>query len=168
MNTTTPLSAEPTIGDPVPYMTTASKISWCEITEFVFIDGKKWYYGIDARTDAKVYRPLYISVNLLAAMEEYALSRTPEVSEEEIEKVAENHVSKIWGDHKGYRIEKADEKRCFKDGFKSALQYLTHNADEQISKWKGIKSDFYVEFSDKRGKVNADAVVITEWFKNRI
>jgi hypothetical protein len=102
--------------------------------------------------------------------EEYALSRTPEVSEEEIEKVAEEHVSKIWGDHKGYRIEKADEKRCFKDGFKSALQYLGEKkqgvteagiTDKSCLKFDHVIVDKPVEFNITEKEFNElDGIII--------
>lgn len=54
------------IGDIVFYKNTRGNIKQAKITEFVNIERNNsiWFYGIDTITNAKVWYPLHISIEL--------------------------------------------------------------------------------------------------------
>lgn len=51
------------VGDIVPYKNTRGNIKEAEVTGFKKIDrnGKWWFYGIDTKTNAKVFYPEHLS-----------------------------------------------------------------------------------------------------------
>lgn len=67
------------VGDVVPYINTAQKISWCKITDFENTTGRNpiWFRGFDTKTEAKVWYSEFLSHNYFSFAKEYAAQLTP-------------------------------------------------------------------------------------------
>jgi len=132
------------IGDKVPYINTASKICWAEISVFKEPNdrGKVWFVGIDTKTHAEVYYPCYLSKNYLEAIEEFAASQFPSQGLNFLPILEENYKAQVYGlKHYDKTEKQKTRRRAVIAEYKDLIEIYKHKSQNESAPSQELREE---------------------------